>query len=134
RCRGVDEAERRRGVASRCGAGAGDGGRTALQRAQLPVDRSMTSMLFATLLHVLVYNIHAGKDAKGVDSLERVAALVKETAADVVLLQEVDRNTTRSGNVDQVATLTHLTGLYGEFGKSLDYQGGDYGIAILSRW
>ena len=85
-------------------------------------------------LRVLVYNIHAGKDAKGVDNLERVAALVKSSQADVVLLQEVDRGTTRSGGVDQLATLMRLTGMHGVFGKSLDYQGGLYGIAILSRW
>ena len=85
-------------------------------------------------LRVLVYNIHAGKDAKGVDNLERVAQIVRDTRADVVLLQEVDKGTTRSGKVDQVAELRRLTGYYGAFGKTLDYQGGDYGIAILSRW
>ena len=85
-------------------------------------------------LRVLVYNIHAGKDAAGVDNLERVAALVRDTKADVVLLQEVDRLTTRSGNVDQLAELERRTGFHGAFGKTLDYQGGDYGIALLSRW
>lgn len=87
-----------------------------------------------TPLRVLTYNIHAGKDAAGVDNLERVAALMKSTNADVVLLQEVDRNTVRSGHVDQLAELMRLTGFDGVLGKSLDYQGGDYGIAILSRW
>lgn len=87
-----------------------------------------------TPLRVLVYNIHAGKDAKGVDNLARVAQIVRGTHADVVLLQEVDKGTTRSGKVDQVAELMRLTGYNGAFGKTLDYQGGDYGIAILSRW
>lgn len=85
-------------------------------------------------LRVLVYNIHAGKDAKGVDNLQRVADLIKSSGADIILLQEVDIRTSRSGNVDQLETLRRLTGLHGVFGKSLDYQGGDYGIAILSRW
>lgn len=85
-------------------------------------------------LAILVYNIHAGKDAAGVDNLERVAAVINSSKADLVLLQEVDRHTTRSGNVDQLATLQRLTGLHGVFGKSLDYQGGQYGIATLSRW
>ena len=83
---------------------------------------------------VLVYNIHAGKDAGGVDNLERVAALVDSVNADIALLQEVDRNTTRSGRVDQPATLARLTKRHIAFGKSLDFQGGEYGIAILSRW
>jgi endonuclease/exonuclease/phosphatase family metal-dependent hydrolase len=83
---------------------------------------------------VLVYNMHAGKDAAGADNLARIAAIVDSLDADIVLLQEVDRNTTRSGRVDQPATLARLTGYHVAFGKSLDYQGGDYGIAILSRW
>ncbi len=85
-------------------------------------------------LRILTYNIHAGKDATGKDNLERVANVIKQTNAGIVLLQEVDRNTMRSGNVDQLAVLTRLTGMHGQFGKSLDYQGGEYGIAILSRW
>lgn len=85
-------------------------------------------------LTILVYNIHAGKDAKGVDNLERVSQIIRDAKADIVLLQEVDKNTTRSGKVDQVATFEKLTGFHGAFGKTLDYQGGDYGIAILSRW
>ena len=83
---------------------------------------------------VLIYNIHAGKDAAGMPNLERVADLIKTTHADLVLLQEVDRKTTRSGGVDQLAELMRMTGLFGVFGKSLDYQGGEYGIATLSRW
>jgi len=85
-------------------------------------------------IRVLTYNIHAGKDASGVDNLSRVAALILEHKADIALLQEVDRFTTRSGKVDQPAVLKKLTGMYGAFGKSLDFQGGEYGIAVLSRW
>ncbi len=83
---------------------------------------------------MLVYNIHAGKDAAGVDNLSRVADLVREVGADVVLLQEVDRGTRRSGGIDQPAVLSRSTGLSVAFGKTLDYDGGEYGIAILSRW
>lgn len=88
----------------------------------------------ADTLRVLVYNIHAGKDAAGEENLERVAGLIREIGVDLVLLQEVDRGTWRSGVVDQLAVLERRTGLIGAFGKTLDYQGGDYGIAVLSRW
>ena len=91
-------------------------------------------------LRVLVFNIHAGKDAGGQPNLEGVADLVQKTAADVVLLQEVDRGTRRSGGVDQVARLLDLVNgaggapMYAEaFGRSLDYDGGQYGIAVLVR-
>jgi endonuclease/exonuclease/phosphatase family metal-dependent hydrolase len=85
-------------------------------------------------VRVLVYNIHAGKDGAGVHNLARVAALIAEHRADVVLLQEVDRGTRRSGGEDQLATLMRSTGMHGAMGKTLDYDGGEYGIALLSRW
>src|SRR5215203_6042915 len=66
---------------------------------------------------VLVYNMHAGKDAKGVDNLQRIAKLVDSLRADIVLLQEVDRNTQRSSGVDQPAVLAKLTGHHAAFGK-----------------
>jgi endonuclease/exonuclease/phosphatase family metal-dependent hydrolase len=84
---------------------------------------------------VLVFNIHAGKDAGGAPNLDGVAGLVKSTRPDAVLLQEVDRNTARSGAVDQVAELQKTTGFDAAFAPSLiHYDGGEYGIAILSRY
>jgi endonuclease/exonuclease/phosphatase family metal-dependent hydrolase len=84
-------------------------------------------------LTVLVFNIHAGKDAAGKDSVKEIAALVRSLAPDLVLLQEVDRGTKRSGNVDQLQALMDGTTYGGAFGRSLDYDGGTYGIAALSR-
>ena len=86
------------------------------------------------LVRVMVYNIHAGKDATGADNLARVAGLVRETNADIALLQEVDQGTRRSGNTDQPAVLAERTGFHVAFGSALDYDGGEYGVAILSRW
>lgn len=83
---------------------------------------------------MLVYNIRAGKDLAGRDNLPRVAELVRSTGADLVLLQEVDRNTRRSGPADQPAALARLTGYAAAFGRTIGFQGGDYGIALLSRW
>ena len=82
---------------------------------------------------ILVFNMHAGKDAAGRDNLDGVAALARDVQADLVLLQEVDRGTRRSGKVDQVRTLEDRSGLAAAFGRSLDYDGGQYGIAALSR-
>lgn len=85
-------------------------------------------------IRVLVYNIHAGKDVARSENLSRVAEIVKDSGADVVLLQEVDNRTKRSGGVDQLSRLRELTGYYGAFGRTIDYDGGEYGIAVLSKW
>jgi endonuclease/exonuclease/phosphatase family metal-dependent hydrolase len=84
-------------------------------------------------IRVLVFNVHAGKDAGGGRNMDGVAALVRSSNADIVLLQEVDRGTRRSGNVDQLQVLEDLTKYSAVFGRSLDYDGGQYGIAALAR-
>ena len=88
----------------------------------------------ASTFKVLVYNVHAGKDAGGKDNLQRVADVVRELDADIVLFQEVDKGTRRSSGVDQPAEYAKRTGYHVAFGRSLDYDGGEYGIAVLSRW
>ena len=84
-------------------------------------------------LRVLSYNIHHGRGTDGVVDLERIAGVIRGSAADVVVLQEVDDRTERTGRIDQTAELGRLTGLHAEFGRQIDYQGGRYGQAILSR-
>ena len=66
--------------------------------------------------------------------MPRIAAVIDSADADIVLLQEVDRRTRRANGADHFVELQHLTRMHGVFGKSLDFQGGEYGIAILSRW
>ena len=85
-------------------------------------------------IRILVLNMHAGKDASGKSNLDGIASLVKVHKPDLVLLQEVDRGTNRSGNVDQVAQLATATKYDSAFSASLiHYDGGEYGIALLSR-
>ncbi|MGI9516518.1 MAG: endonuclease/exonuclease/phosphatase family protein [Pirellulaceae bacterium] len=52
---------------------------------------------------------------------------------DVVGLQEVDRNARRSGEVDQAQYLGEKLGMHAAFGKFMDLDGGQYGMAVLSR-
>ena len=85
------------------------------------------------MLRVLSYNIHHGCGSDGLVDLPRIAAVIRGAEADLVLLQEVDDRTERTDRVDQTAELARLTSLHGEFGRQIDYQGGRYGQAILSR-
>ncbi|HEY8503861.1 MAG TPA: endonuclease/exonuclease/phosphatase family protein [Gemmataceae bacterium] len=85
-------------------------------------------------LRVLSYNIHHGEGTDGKVDLDRVAKVLKAARPHLVALQEVDRNTRRSGGVDQTAVLARLTGMHGSFGKAIDFQGGEYGQAVLSTF
>jgi endonuclease/exonuclease/phosphatase family metal-dependent hydrolase len=84
-------------------------------------------------IRVLVFNMHAGKDASGKDNVKDVAALARTSGAAIALLQEVDRGTARSGKVDQVAEMAAASPFTAQFGRTLDYDGGQYGIATLGR-
>lgn len=86
------------------------------------------------VLRVATFNIFAGNDLERRSSLDRLAALIDSLRIDVVLLQEVDRGTARSGGVDQPARLASLTGMHVVFGPSMNFDGGQFGNAILSRW
>jgi len=85
-------------------------------------------------LRILSYNIHHGRGTDDKVDLQRIARVIRDSRADLVALQEVDRGTSRTMKVDQTAELASLTGLHGTFGKAIDYAGGDYGQAILSRF
>lgn len=84
-------------------------------------------------LTVLSYNIHHGEGTDGIIDLQRVANVIRPFKPDFVALQEVDRNTGRSGGVDQAQLLADLLDMPVVFGKALDFDGGQYGNALLTR-
>lgn len=87
---------------------------------------------------ILTYNIHhANPPSKpGTIDVEAIANVIKQQKADVVALQEVDVRTTRSGTslneAEEIARLSGMTGFF--FAKAIDYAGGEYGVAILSKF
>jgi endonuclease/exonuclease/phosphatase family metal-dependent hydrolase len=85
-------------------------------------------------LRVVTWNVHGAAAARDAGHLRAVAGVIRQSRADVVLLQEVHRRTGAGGGADQFAELVDLTGMNGCFGKSLDLpDGGAYGNVILSR-
>lgn len=85
-------------------------------------------------LRVLAYNIHHGEGMDSVIDLQRIADLILEVDPDIVTLQEVDSVVARTDGVNQAAVLGRMTGMTPVFGRFMPYQGGAYGMAILSRW
>jgi endonuclease/exonuclease/phosphatase family metal-dependent hydrolase len=86
-----------------------------------------------TTLRVAAYNIKHGLGNDGRVDLERVAEVIRSLDADVVTLQEVDRGAARTDGVDQTQRLAELTGMRGIFGDFRPYDGGEYGMAVLTR-
>ena len=85
-------------------------------------------------LRILCYNIHIGIGNDGKLDLERTAKTIMEQKPDIVAIQEIDRHTERTQNVDQPAELERLTGMHAVFGRTIGLGSGEYGIAILSKY
>lgn len=88
-------------------------------------------------LRVLCYNIHhCNPPSKpGLIDLDAIAKVINDSKPDLVALQEVDVHTGRSGSgLHQAEELARKTGMQSYFAKAIDYDGGEYGVAILSRF
>ena len=104
------------------------------------ISRAKRQVIFATAkaepvrLRVLCYNIHHAEGVDGKLDVPRIARVILSVKPDLVALQEVDNKTERTQRVDQVAELARLTQMKSVFGPNIDFQGGHYGNAILSRF
>ena len=88
-------------------------------------------------IKVLSYNIHHANPPSrpGHIDMAAIAKVINDSEADLVGLQEIDVHTERSGtDLHQAKELAELTGMHFYFSKSIDYQGGAYGTAILSKY
>ncbi len=82
---------------------------------------------------VMSYNV---RNARGLDEkvdYQRIADIINNVAPDVVALQELDSVTNRSNKVDVLSQLAGLTAMYSVYGASIPFDGGKYGIGVLSK-
>lgn len=93
-------------------------------------------------IKVLSYNIYHGERfyENGKSNLSEIADLIKIYKPDFVAMQEVDSmtNRTKAFNdgraINIMEELAKLTGMYGYFGKGINYDGGGYGEGLLSKY
>jgi endonuclease/exonuclease/phosphatase family metal-dependent hydrolase len=84
-------------------------------------------------IRVVTYNIHHGEGLDREFDLKRIANLLLAVEPHVVALQEVDQGTKRVSGVDQPAELAKLTGMKVVYGRNIDFEGGGYGTAVLTK-
>ena len=88
-------------------------------------------------LKVMAYNIHHCNPPSKPDviNVDAIANVILAELPDLVALQEVDVHTGRSGqHLHQANVLARLTGMHYYFKKAIDHDGGEYGVAVLSRF
>jgi endonuclease/exonuclease/phosphatase family metal-dependent hydrolase len=98
-----------------------------------------TKKLAATFtpLTVLTYNIHHGNppsQSKSIIDLDTIAATIQASGAGLVAIQELDSMTVRSNKVYQLKALAEKLGMHYHFERTIPYEGGAYGIGILSKY
>lgn len=87
-----------------------------------------------TNFRVMTYNIHHGEGLDGKVDVARIAEVIKRERADVVALQEVDKGVARTQRRDLPMELAALSGMRCVFSNNFNYQGGEYGNAVLTRF
>ena len=84
-------------------------------------------------LKLATYNIRNGKGMDGdVYGYRRTAEVISSLGADAVAIQELDCKTGRSGGKDVLGEIARMTGLHATYAKAIDYDGGGYGVGMLS--
>lgn len=86
-------------------------------------------------LKLMTYNLRFGE----LSSLEAIGDYISSEDPDIVAVQECDWATQREraphqNGVKFMNELAYHTGMFGVYGKSIEYAGGYYGIGILSRY
>jgi endonuclease/exonuclease/phosphatase family metal-dependent hydrolase len=84
-------------------------------------------------LKLMSYNI---KNANGMDNVcnfQRIVNVINNTSPDVVAIQEVDSMTNRSGQKYVLGEIAERTQMHGYFAPAIDYDGGKYGIGLLTK-
>lgn len=84
-------------------------------------------------LKLMSYNI---KNANGMDNVcnfQRIANVINNASPDVVAIQEVDSMTNRSRQKYVLGEIAERTQMHGYFAPAIDYDGGKYGIGLLTK-
>ena len=86
-------------------------------------------------LTVMTYNLRFGELA----TMKQIGQYIASEGPDLVALQECDWDTRRTRAPHQhgvkfVNELAYWSGMFGLYGKSINYAGGYYGIGLLSRY
>lgn len=84
-------------------------------------------------LRMMSFNIRNGMGIDDQTDYDRTAAAIIRVNPDVVAVQEVDSVTGRSGQTDVLRVLAGKTRMYPVFAPAIPYDGGKYGIGMLSK-
>ena len=84
-------------------------------------------------LRLMSFNIRNGRGMDNLADYQRTADAINRVCPDVVAVQEIDSMTGRSGQTDVLRELAERTLMHRMYAPAIDYDGGKYGIGMLSK-
>lgn len=100
--------------------------------ASTPTTMSSAQSLPLTM-RVASYNIRHGEGMDGKLDYRRIANVLERLNPDVVAVEEVDSMTRRTNNTYSLGEIADHMRYYDSYAPAINYEGGKYGIGILSR-
>ncbi len=86
-----------------------------------------------TSFRILNYNMRMSGQMVNYNA-KPFADFIKQHNPDFVVVQEVDYKTVRNGQKDFLTELAAELGMFSAFGAAIEYQQGEYGVGILSKY
>ena len=96
---------------------------------------ALSAQTKADTLKLMTYNLRFGELA----SMQQIGEYIASENPDIVAIQECDWATKRKraphqNGVKFVNELAYYSGMFGIYGKSINYAGGYYGVGLLSKY
>lgn len=85
------------------------------------------------ILKIMTYNIRTGRGMDNVLDFDRTAEVIKRKQPQIVALQELDSATQRSQGLITGEELAQRLGMHFVYAPAIDFDGGSYGIGLLSK-
>lgn len=84
-------------------------------------------------IRMMSYNVRNAKGMDNVTDYQRIADVINGAKPDIIAIQELDSVTNRSAKVDVLDVLSRNTLMFPTYAAAIDFDGGKYGVGILSK-
>ena len=99
----------------------------------IPLQAQTCTSKLPRQLRIASYNIQHGVGMDNKLDYKRIADVLEGISPDVVAVQEVDSMTRRTGNTYSLGEIADHMRYYASYAPAISFDGGKYGIGILSR-
>ncbi len=84
-------------------------------------------------IRLMSYNVRNARGMDNITDYQRIADVINGAKPDIIAVQELDSVTNRSAGVDVLDVLSRNTLMFPTYAAAIDFDGGKYGIGVLSK-